>query len=69
MLLKTLETNRAALVISGLNINVANIRVFDDKPFLDGGKKTERVVIKDLPATIPPRQNIVISERLSSRDH
>ena len=45
---------RAALVISGLNINGANIRVFDDKPFLDGGKKTERVVIKDLPATIPP---------------
>ena len=62
---------RAALVISGLNINGANIRVFDDKPFLHGGKKTEKVVIKDLPATIPPppRQNIVISERLSSRAH
>ena len=45
---------RAALINSGLDINGSNIRVFDDKPFFDGGKKTERVVIKDLPATLPP---------------
>ena len=38
---------RAALIPTGLNINGTFVKVFDDKPFIDGGKYTERVVIKD----------------------
>ena len=40
------NNTRVALVVSGLNIN-------DSKPAHDLGKKTERVAIKDLPATTP----------------
>ena len=47
------NNTRAALVVSGLNINGTNVRVYDSKPAHDLGKKTERVVIKDLPATTP----------------
>ena len=51
----TRSTNtRVSLTINGLNINGTNIKVYDDKPIPDGGLKTERVVIKDIPATIPP---------------
>ena len=50
------NNTRAALIVSGLNINGTNIRVYDNKPLIDGGKKTERVVIKDLPATTPPER-------------
>ena len=37
-------------------INGTNVRVYDSKPAHDLGKKTERVVIKDLPATTPPER-------------
>ena len=30
--------------------------MYDNKPLIDGGKKTERVVIKDLPTTTPPER-------------
>ena len=36
--LRSMNT-RAALINSGLDINRSNVRVFDDKPFFDGGKK------------------------------
>ena len=45
---------RTALITSGVIIDGATIKVYDDKPIRDIGKKTERVVIKDLPATTPP---------------
>ena len=45
---------RAAIIINVFNINDSKIKVYDNKRFLDGGKGTERVVIKDLPATTPP---------------
>ena len=48
------NNSRAAIIINGFNINDSKIKVHDNKPFLDGGKGTERVVIKDLPATTPP---------------
>ena len=47
---------RTALIVSGLNINGVNVQVYDKKPQHLGGKRTERVVIKDLPATLPPEK-------------
>ena len=45
---------RAALIVSGLNVNGKNVSVYDENPNNDNNKLSERVVIKDLPATIPP---------------
>ena len=44
---------RAALIVSGININGVNVQVFDNKPQREGGR-TERVLLKDLPGTLPP---------------
>ena len=46
---------RAALVVSGITVNGVKIQVYDEKPKRQGGK-TERVVLKDLPATLPPER-------------
>ena len=43
---------RAALIVNGLMINGVNINVHDDNPVNDNNKQSERVVIKDLPATL-----------------
>ena len=45
---------RAALIVNGITIEGVHIPIYDDKPQLQGGKRSERVVIKDLPATLPP---------------
>ena len=45
---------RAALIVSGLIVNGKNVSVYDENPNSDNNKLSERVVIKDLPATIPP---------------
>ena len=47
---------RAALIVSGLNVNGVNIVVHDTNPQLAGGRRSERVIIKDLPATLPPER-------------
>ena len=47
---------RAALIVSGLNVNGVNIVVYDTNPQLAGGRRSERVLIKDLPATLPPER-------------
>ena len=46
---------RAALIVSGININGVNVQVFDNKPQREGGR-TERVLLKDLPGTLPPER-------------
>ena len=43
---------RAGLIVRGLDLSGSNITVHDDNPVLDNNKHTERVVIKDLPATL-----------------
>ena len=43
---------RADLIVIGLDLSGSNITVHDDNPVLDNNKHTERVVIKDLPATL-----------------
>ena len=45
---------RAALIVSGLIVNGKNVNVYDENPNSDNNKLSERVVIKDLPATLPP---------------
>ena len=45
---------RASLIVSGLDIEGHHIPVHDDKPELNGDRRSERVVIKDLPATLSP---------------
>ena len=56
------NNSRAAIIINGFNINDSKIKVHDNKPFLDSGKGTERVVIKDLPATTPPDRVLNLPE-------
>ena len=46
---------RAALIVSGININGVNVQVFDNKPQREGGR-TERVLLKDFPGTLPPER-------------
>ena len=43
---------RAGFIVRGLDLSGSNITVHDDNPVLDNNKHTERVVIKDLPATL-----------------
>ena len=50
------NNSRAAIIVNGFNINDSKMKVHDKKRFLDGGKGTERLVIKDLPATTPPNR-------------
>ena len=44
---------RAGLIVNGLNVNGVNVSVHDEIPVNDNNKLSERVVIKDLPATLP----------------
>ena len=46
---------RAALIVSGINVNGVNVQVYDEKPQRHRGR-SERVVLKDLPATLPPEK-------------
>ena len=48
------ERTRAALIVNGFDFEGQHIDVYDDNPLKAEGKKSERIVIKDLPATIPP---------------
>ena len=45
---------RVALIVSGFVLDGKHIEVFDENPLKLDGKKSERLVIKDLPATVPP---------------
>ena len=45
---------RAALIVSGFCFESKQINVYDDNPLKFDRQKSERLVIKDLPATIPP---------------
>ena len=44
---------RAGLIVNGLNVNGVNVSVHDEIPVNDNNELSERVVIKDLPATLP----------------
>ena len=44
---------RAGLIVSGLHLDGVVIDVFDVNPIINTNKQSERVVIKDLPATLP----------------
>ena len=44
---------RAGLIVNGLNVNGVNVSVHDEIPVNGNNKLSERVVIKDLPATLP----------------
>ena len=44
---------RAGLIVSGLHLDGVIIDVFDDNPIINTNKQSERIVIKDLPATLP----------------
>ena len=46
---------RAALIVSGININSVNVQVFDKKPQREGGR-TECCLLKDLPGTLLPER-------------
>ena len=43
---------RAGLIVNGLNVNGVNVSVHDETPVNDNNKLSERVVLKDLPATL-----------------
>ena len=47
------SSTRAGLIVRGMNIKGTKIDVFDENPVVDNNKQSERVVIKDLPATLP----------------
>ena len=44
---------RAGLIVSGLHLDRVVIDVFDVNPIINTNKQSERVVIKNLPATLP----------------
>ena len=43
---------RAALIVSGIDLHGKHIDIFDDNPIKSDSKRSERIVIKDLPATL-----------------
>ena len=63
-----LRTNRirVALIVSGFVLDGKHIEVFDENPLKLDGKKSERLVIKDLPAAVPPSCGHGLSRGVSS---
>ena len=49
-----LNSIRAALIVRGINIDNKHINFYNENPFRFDSSKSERVLIKDLPANIPP---------------
>ena len=45
---------RVALIVRGFVLDGKHIEVFDENPLKFDRKKSESIVIKDLPATLPP---------------
>ena len=45
---------RAALIVRGIDIDNKHIDIFDDNPMRFDNSKSERVLLKDLPASVPP---------------
>ena len=50
------NTTRAALIVRGITIENKHINIYDDNPLRFDSSKSERVLIKDLPASIPPHK-------------
>ena len=44
---------RTALIVSGINIDGMHIDIYDENPRKSEKKKSEKILIKNLPATIP----------------
>ena len=44
---------RTALIVSGINIDGMHIDIYDENPLKSENKKSEKILIKNLPATIP----------------
>ena len=44
---------RTALIVSGINIDGMHIDIYDENPRKYENKKSEKILIKNLPATIP----------------
>ena len=50
------NSTRAALIVRGINIDNKLINIYDANPMQFDTTKSERVLIKDLPASIPPHK-------------
>ena len=50
------NSTRAALIVRGIKIDNKHITIYDENPLRFDSSKSERVLIKDLPASIPPHK-------------
>ena len=59
------NSTRAVLIVCGINIDNKQITTYDENPLRFDSSKSERALIKDLPASIPPHKVIAFLKSYS----